>query len=215
MTTYAFNDGVPASGDNPSADQPEMLKNNISTAGLIGVDHVGFNLSDGGYHTVIHFQQQVADPGAVALTGQLYTKQVTSGGNTDEALFYESGGGRITQLTTNPNGAGVVGSPTTNGWTTLPTGLFIQWGTTTAVTSGSFASGSASGTVTFSASNISFPNKCFIVIPNPFWTTASTAPDGSGTVNINQTTLSGSSFDWEFNSNSGKYRGFYWMAIGN
>ncbi len=52
--TFSFNDGIPATNDNPSSDQPGMLQNNVSTNGIIAVDHITFNLANGGTHTQVH-----------------------------------------------------------------------------------------------------------------------------------------------------------------
>ncbi len=57
MTNFTFDDTIPATNDDPSDDQPGMLINNQSTLGLIGIDHVTFNLNNGGQHTAIHFNQ--------------------------------------------------------------------------------------------------------------------------------------------------------------
>ncbi len=201
--------GIPATNDNPSADQPLMKINNDNIPPLIAVDHVGFNLNQGGYHTVIHEITQTIDPAAIAGINQIYSKNYTpdtAGGTADTQLFNRTGVGGISQLTGN--------SAQADGWNWVG-GVLLQWGT---VTSGAFAGGSATGTVTFKnrvGGAIPFPTNCFVVIPNPFWTTASISPNGSGTVNINQTTLSKTSFTWKFNSNSGNYRGFYWFAVGN
>ena len=48
--TFTFDNTIPASSHNPSNDQPLMLSNNVSTAAIIAVDHVGFNSSSGGTH---------------------------------------------------------------------------------------------------------------------------------------------------------------------
>ncbi len=55
MTNWTFDDTIPATNDNPSDDQPGMLDNNISTLGIIAINHVGFNFNNGGQHTAIQF----------------------------------------------------------------------------------------------------------------------------------------------------------------
>lgn len=93
--TYTFYNMIPAANNNPSNDQPLMLVNNQSTQSIIAVDHIGFNAANGGYHTIIHQGPQGSDPAAITGFGQTYTK--TIGG--DVVLFYESGNGVVTQLT--------------------------------------------------------------------------------------------------------------------
>lgn len=62
MTTFSFNTLIPASNNNPSADQPEMQINNLSTNNLLAVDHVSFNSTgpagpdgSGGQHLQVTF----------------------------------------------------------------------------------------------------------------------------------------------------------------
>src|SRR5208337_566337 len=98
--------GIPDGPHNPSADQSLMKLNNDAVNTIFGIDHVAFNTNQGGYHTDIHFVTQTMDPAAVLGFGQLYTKTLAG----DQALFFESGGGKITQLT-----GGVAPSPVANG----------------------------------------------------------------------------------------------------
>lgn len=60
MGMFTFNAGIPAGQDNPSDDQPPMQNNNISSLGIIAVDHVGYNTSGGGQHTKITFNQDAS-----------------------------------------------------------------------------------------------------------------------------------------------------------
>lgn len=55
--TFIFNNGIPAAANNPSVDQPDMLQNNISTEGILAVDHYTFNTPTGGIHTQVHLGQ--------------------------------------------------------------------------------------------------------------------------------------------------------------
>lgn len=106
-----------------------------------GVDHVPFSNTSGnpptgqsGMHTVIHFLSNsttasnppnnypIVPPTAVGLTGELFTTQSNDGYNTDEILWYQSGGGRLSQLTSN-----FVPVSSTNGYTYLPGGILFQW----------------------------------------------------------------------------------------
>lgn len=99
--TISYVPNVPFATNNPSTDQPNMLINTNAISTIIGIDHNTFNLGagdPGGYHTVIHFQDQGnTNPGKVAGFGQLFTKTV--GSPTDQVLFYESGNGVVSQLT--------------------------------------------------------------------------------------------------------------------
>lgn len=98
MTNFSYVQGIPAANNNPSSDQPNMLTNTNSIYGLINVDHITFGMANGGYHNVIHFNNQgTSDPPLVSGFGQLYTKTISG----DQELFYESGNGVIVQMTAN------------------------------------------------------------------------------------------------------------------
>jgi len=58
--TFVFNPAIPAANNNPSVDQPDMLGNNVATDGIIAVDHIGFNLANGGNHLQMHLPQYTA-----------------------------------------------------------------------------------------------------------------------------------------------------------
>jgi hypothetical protein len=215
--SFTYNNLVPATNNDPSVDQPQMLINTQSINSIIAVDHIGFNAGNGGYHTVIHQKTQVSDPAPIASFNQVYSKNYTpntTGGIADTQLFAITGIGGISQLT------GYSTQNSTDGWQWVG-GILIQWGTVTTASSGSFSSGLASGSVTFKdrvSGAIPFPTNCFTVIATPFWQTASGAPStdiSAGGVSINQNTLSTTKFDWQFNSQSGRFRGFQWFAIGN
>lgn len=79
MTSFIFNTGIPATNNDPSADQPDMLTNNISADGILAVDHVGYNSAgsgaqgSGGHHLQVTYDSMntpVAqiDPGSTDYT---------------------------------------------------------------------------------------------------------------------------------------------------
>lgn len=142
MSTY--NPNVPT-GIVPLDQDYKNLQLNFQQAdNSFGIDHLKFsnNTTQNGFHTVVHLIpfstlatnppnnypiSQATSPPSVppnaALTGELFTAQVNDGINSDESLYYQSGGGRLSQLTRNfqPINAG-------NGASFLPGGLIIQWG---------------------------------------------------------------------------------------
>lgn len=61
--TINFYDAIPAANNNPSADQPLMLLNNIAIKQILGINHVTFdtgNSSINGAHTSIQFDQSAS-----------------------------------------------------------------------------------------------------------------------------------------------------------
>lgn len=214
MTNFDYNTNIPFATNNPSSDQPKMQVNTNSTANLINVDHVGFQKNNGGYHTNIHEVPQgtwlatprTGAPVATAGFNQIFSLNSTpdtTGGVSDTQLFAQTGLGGVAQLT-----GSSVSAKDGYCWSG---GFLFQWG----VVSGVFGSGTTFGTVTFKdrvPGTIPFPTSCFIVNTTPTYTTAQ--PSDTGIVAINTTGFTNLEFSWTFNSNSNKYTGFYWFAIG-
>jgi len=218
-----YTTGIPDTPNNPSNDQPPMKVNTNSINSIIQIDHSGFNDNDGGYHTIIHQKSATRSrsgqgntftnfPAAIALVDQIFTAAYTpdtTGGVADTQIFSRTGNGDISQL------SGFVASTDGHQWLG---GILIQWGRAGSgtVTSGSFASGAALGTITFkdrSPGLIPFPNACFNVLTVPRY--ATTPPNAAGTISVDFNTLSRTGFDYRFISVSGSYTGFFWVAIGN
>jgi hypothetical protein len=205
-TQFNYIRNIPFSTNNPAADQPNMLTNTNSISSIIAVDHLGFNTAQGsesdGYHTVIHFSTQGGDPAAIGTIGQLYTKTLTIG-NQDQCLFFESGGGRITQLTGILGGAGsqtsTVNAP--NGYTPLTGGIILQWG--------QFATTAASTPVLFTTLNIDFPTNCFNIQITPTAPSTSTSGARFATNTISNTGFTLNTTGYTVGST------FDWLAIGN
>lgn len=193
--TFNYFPNVPNAPDDPADDQPEMQVNTLSTQNLIAIDHVTFNTTNGGYHKVIHFIRQNSDPALIGTIGQLYTKQITFNGIPDEALFFESGAGRVTQLTTV-----VTASLNTNGYAFLPGGVLMQWGQVA-----TFPGGSVTFTPNFSGD------------PYSIQLTAN-ASGSSGSSRIALTVVSGSvdatGFKYRNDTTSISVAKIYWVAIG-
>jgi len=210
-TNYPFNTLIPAAGNNPSNDQPLMQTNNASTNSIIGTDHLTFGTASGnqtdGMHTIIHLPTQSV-PSAIAGIGQLFTQNVTVNSTTDTQLFFLTGGNNLQQLSGNfapafPNTGYAIFS-----------NMIFQWGSNFAVSSGSFVSGSATGTITF---NRPFPGNILSVNFTLYYN--STLPNNpESTISWDQSTLTGgpyTSLKWQFFSTSTKFTGFSWMVIGN
>src|ERR1041385_3031271 len=125
--SFTYNRDIPDGPNNPSVDQPKMKTNTNSTDDLIAVDHVSFNLSSGGYHTVIHQTLQGSDPAAIPSINQMYSKDYTpdtTGGTADTQLFSMTGDGIISQL------SGYQTTDIRNGWQWIG-GILLQWGCVT------------------------------------------------------------------------------------
>ncbi len=89
--TFTFNDGIPAANNNPSVDQPDMLSNNVSTNGILAVDHISFNAPNGGTHKQVTFIGKNVPGAQTDPTSVLYTNSGTASSVAD--LFFRSQNG--------------------------------------------------------------------------------------------------------------------------
>ena len=77
--TFSFTTTQPAANNNPSTDQPDMLTNNVSTNGILAVDHISFNTANGGNHLQTHLP--------------FFTNPtVVNGQNTEGSIIYGAAG---------------------------------------------------------------------------------------------------------------------------
>lgn len=194
--SFNYTQPTPVGDNNPTADWQNMSTNSTSIQNLIAVDHIGFNTVPGGYHNVVHFFNQAADPGTIAGVGQEYTKTVGS----DQQLFYESGLGIVTQLT-GPNAP----VSSANGYTWLPGGVLMQWGKLTGLVSGS----TGANVITFATYGIAFPNNCFTVNLQPL----RVATGNADTTYILTGSVSKTGFT--VNNTSSSIPTAYFIALGN
>ena len=200
-----------------------------------GFDHVPFSNTSGlppesggqsGLHKVVHLlanstlatnppdNYPIVPPAPVGLTGELFTTQSNDGINPDEILWYQTGGGKLTQMSRNflPVNNG-------NGATFLPGGLILNWGIYNA-SGGNFSSGSTTNNSGGESSLVltqSFPNNLYLVGGNLTYTTAN-LPSGTGTLNVRKSQLSSgpiTNLSWQVYCNTNNYLGFVWWALGN
>lgn len=196
---FNFSTTIPATANNPSNDQPTMLTNNVSDAGIWNIDHYGYNNNLGGWHNVIHIPQITGNANPTptttpALAGQVYARTISG----DLELFYESPLGIVSQLTA----AGITPSPGVNGYSYLPGGIIIQWGVV--------ASTALSGTANF---NIPFPNQCFNIQLTTV--TSAVSNHANGIYIVGAVTSSNTFFTWNQADPATAQTGFLWLAIGN
>ena len=212
--TFTFNNAIPAAGNNPSSDQPDMLQNNISNALIWDVDHYGFGVANGGTHLRVRmpFNPPGAIPiGLIANEVTLYPK--TASGNSN--LFFTNGNSgseyQLTRasLTNFPKFATnlAYGTPPgtftqIGGWTFLPGGMLMQYGFY-----GKAGATGSSGTIQFP---FTFTTGAFSI------TMVAYRPDtnsGSGVLVIDSGTPP-STTGFNFRASTSGNDGIYWTAIG-
>lgn len=196
MPIPTYTPGYPPDGSSLGQTKAVIRNNLDGTFQTLGIDHVNNNGQPGsqpaGYHTVSHMVPQGANPSPVTGYGQLYSKTINSFTN-DQALFWETGGGLIQQLTTN-----LTPSATANGYSFLPGGIIIQWMKVNNPVSG----------MTYNFP-ITFPTTCFSIQLTPSLNDNSTVRCyvASGTLNA-------SGFQIQATSSS-HFTSMYVTAIGN
>ena len=207
-----FNPNVPTGLVNLDQDYKNLQLNFNQINNTYATDHVALTeasglipAGSGGAHKVVHMtsfstlasnppnNQPVASPAAVGLMGELFIAQINDGINSDEALYYKSGGGRLTQFTRN-----FQPSISTSGYTFLPGGLILQYGSALTLAGGNTP-------VTFNAS-APFTN---IFTVNVTRNQNSVSTTVCGVASVIPT-------GFTFTDSSGAVGStFYWIALGN
>jgi hypothetical protein len=194
----AYQPGIPT-GTVPLNQDYVNIQNNFNELNnQFLVDHVPLTETSmsppNGFHTDIHLVTQSGDPSSSS-AAQLYSRvaSIPSGGDTQ--LFYKS-----VMDTGTAQISGNHGANNGFGWFS---GILIQWGQLTS-TSNTFQ------TLLFSPA---FPTNCFAIFTQPYG--SSSVPGSQATVEIRKSTISKTSFEWVFVTNSADYTGFFWVAIGN
>ncbi len=194
----SFTPNIPLATQSLGQTRQSIVDNMAILRSTLAVDHVDVNSSPNGYHKVIHYQNQAANPSTVAGVGQLYTRTL----NSDQQLVFKSGGGVVTQLT-GPNAP----LAAQRGYVWLPGGILFQWGIVVTT--------SSSGTVTFTdSSGIVFPNDIWLVQTTPF-RNSSSIPGSQANYTYRNDTFSTTDFTWRLITNSSDWGGFSWTALGN
>ncbi len=127
----AYNENIPQAADNPSQSQAQILDNFLAISGAFNTNHGNFNDPDEGKHIFLQMPEQTSVPTTAADEMALYTKESTLTSTSEMFIRRESNGTEI-EFTSS--------LPAINGWTRLPSGILLKWGT---------ASGSGAHTTLF------------------------------------------------------------------
>lgn len=137
--TLTYTRGIPATNNNPSNDQPNLLDNTNSVDDIISVDHYSFADTPSGDHKQITFGGNNV-PSLPATPPILFSNLV---GGLAQLFFYSGDAAHSsTQYVASANGS-----------TFLLGGVILKWGVV--------ISAGASTPQTFTSA---FPNNCFIVL---------------------------------------------------
>jgi hypothetical protein len=128
MTQFDYTRNIPEQTHNPSIDAPLMKINTNKIDELLAVNHNSFNVPNGGTHTKVELQNFVSIPtGLLSGFGTIYTKIVSG---LTQLFFTRDTSGVEIQLT----GSNLVAN---QGYTFLPGGIILQWGSGNVNASGS------------------------------------------------------------------------------
>lgn len=214
-----YNDAVPATNNNPSADQPDMLVNTQSIPSWLNVDHWGFQQTTGGQHKQATFINQAVIPPArtVGMATEYSKLAISTGVSNESNLFFTPDNSTNEYQLTRPITASfplfalltqnynppTAGMNHFGGWTFLPGGMLFQYGKYIPTPPGPVGSGI---TIPFP---VAFSNIPFMISLQPVVT--------GGNNQIRLYVRSGSVSTTQFitvNTNDSTFTSFYWMAIG-
>jgi hypothetical protein len=122
----AYNANIPQSADQISVSQADILGNFQAIDTFVAVDHIGFGIVDAGKHKTATFPQAAA-PAAVGAT---------------EVGIYAAALGGAPELYINKTATQVPFTKSVQaaaGYTYLPSGMIMQWGTVNATHGGTYA----------------------------------------------------------------------------
>ena len=163
----AYNNNIPQPNDDLSVSQPQILANFAEIATAFNLNHVAFNATGEGKHAFVEMPNQNAAP-PTTIAGEVGLYCNTSTATTFPELFFikNNGGASVPPPLNNANGYVITGSNYTSpGWTRLPSGILLKWGT--------FVSSLSTDTLIFDAST---SNPAFANCYNVQLTSTSTTP---------------------------------------
>lgn len=211
----SYNPNIPNATDLLSNSQSDLKTNFQSLNSIFGNNHYQFSLTDGtqGKHKVIQMLEN-SPPSTNVDEGGLYMAVGTNPAETN--LFFRAensgGGGGFQYQLTKANSAQTtlfanntnyqVGPPSLNGgWTFLPGGLILMYGSNTAPASIS--------TFTYNFP-YTFPSAVFSIVITPF-----RAASSPGSTNEFWVVSGFTTSQFQIFNNGGHSFSFMWMALGN
>jgi hypothetical protein len=117
----AYDNTIPKPTDKLKDSQADLLANFVAIQTLIEVNHGTFGASDQGQHKFITLPTQSSDPTINAAEIGLFSKNFLAWNN--QLRVQRNSGGNLVPFTAVDGG--------TPGWTFLPSGILLKWGTAT------------------------------------------------------------------------------------
>src|SRR6185312_13346579 len=197
---FTYTTGIPATNNNPSTDQPNMLINTNSIDSLIQVDHVGFNTNGSGIHKQVRLGNQAA-PGIGDGNADLYANNPIA----QSWPFWQNANGITYQIigananadaaTASFAGYGAFGTVESHynmsaGWTYLPGGMILQYGS---VLANSLSSGISPSTIPV-AYPVKYTSSNIIVTITAICKAGGTSTSQANTPSVENATVSDTGF---------------------
>ncbi len=197
MSSYQPN--IPTGTVNLDQDYLSIQGNFQQLETTYGVDHLPFTNGTAqlGYHKEVHLVP-MSTPAPTTGYGQLFNATINDGLNTDQTLYFLTGGGLLQQLTRN-----FVRSAAQTGYTFLPGGLILMWGLATGIP----ANGNLAVSFPDIQGSVAFPTNCFNV-----QVTGIRNDNGSGGVFVSSGSVTIDGFT--IRNGSSVINSAYWTAIG-
>lgn len=127
----AYNNAIPAANDQLSQSQQDILNNFIEIQNAFNTDHTVFNDPEQGKHDKVRMPVQAAPPAFTVGETALWNEQDATTTKNEMHIRKQNQAGDVSI----PFSASVlsnVATPIGNvGWTYLPSGILIKWGTAT------------------------------------------------------------------------------------
>ena len=114
----AYNNNIPQASDQLSQSQADILANFQAIKTLVDINHVTFDVANQGKHKWVSMPVQSSDPTTAASEMAMYTKSVSG---VPELFIRRQSDGSVLSCT-----QATLANP---GYTYLPSGLLIKWGT--------------------------------------------------------------------------------------
>lgn len=147
----AYNNAIPGPNDELSQSQSDIQGNFAAIQTLIDVDHVDFANAKAGKHQAIHYVSQAVLPTTLGSEMSIFCAPGTAGGF---SLYVQQqnkvAGANAVEFT-----KAITGATPSNGYTILPSGVILQWGTLAVASPVAFVN------FTTAAGCIAFPTQCF------------------------------------------------------
>lgn len=126
----AYNNAIPQPNDDISVSQAQILANFSAISTAFNLNHVNFNATEQGKHAFVEMPNQNAvPPVTIANETGLYCNTSTLTAQ-PELFFIKQNGTTAPPPLNNANGYEITSSNYTSpGWTRLPSGILIKWGT--------------------------------------------------------------------------------------